>query len=709
MSGDKHSAIQRRMLDDIFPTADATATGHLSAEELVTYALGRLQPDELLRADQHLSTCVECLTLVEQAVDAVAVLPGSETDESLEAVNERQVLDLLTTHDAIEREFDYVLPSGLHSDTHVNLGKLCWTDQGLDNLARLLDRRLNGRRFDLIISHGWPMAAVARRMAWKYRAAVSTLVESQGYEAPALSHSIGPNRSALILIDVAVTGGLARRLSAMVVDSGSHVAAIAAIVDARIERKQPEVLSLCTVAIRRWNESDCPLTGVLEERVFNPVSYRMTTKKDAGRSPVSLFNSDSEFSDLWTAIYRAGAYQRHRIDGQVHYNGFIDTEKLLEHPVTGPQLVSEIGRRILAGTSDTPDVLVVPQRHRGRLFGTRLREFIYGETGKIPELIVVGIRRGRAVITDAVERKLYKRFVLVCDSATSHGGTLDTLCYRVTRLGAADVGAAVLVSRLKESCEEAFRNRLNGRFWRLYYFPLPAFWVEGNSREACPFCALRADIDGLARRLGLRALKELAESFVEGRGDRSQRGSLKPRPEPSNGDDLLQRCERRIAGGVTLHTLLTAMNDGMAPLELPEISAPWLPANKRAAMLESLPAGTIKWSGQSFERELMNCLAEEPSHQVWLAAANLFAREGRGEWLDRLGTQLSRPGCNRLPAQFWGWLVYDAVKYVQAQPAKASEAKTIIQRVRQSADRKLKQSLDEIARAIDEAASEPAP
>jgi hypothetical protein len=147
------------------------------------------------------------------------------------------------------------------------------------------------------------------------------------------------------------------------------------------------------------------------------------------------------------------------------------------------------------------------------------------------------------------------------------------------------------------------------------------------------------------------------------------------------------------------------MNDGMAPLELPEVSAPWVPANKRAAMLESLPSGSIKWSGQSFERELMNCLVHETSHQVWLAAANLFAREGRGEWLDSLGTQLSRPGSSRLPTHFWGWLTYDAVKYVQTQPAKASEAKAIIQRVRQSADQKTRQCLDEMVRAIDEATS----
>ena len=608
MSRDINSPIERRILDDLFGRQRAVATDHLSPEEVVNYALDRLEPEALVRADQHLGGCAECVTLVEEAVDAVAVLPQTEQADSSQALTETETLELLTRHNAIEREFDYVLPSGLHSDTHINLGKLCWTDQGLDTLARLLDRLLTGRRFDVIISHGWPIAAVARRMAWKYRPHVGTLVESQGYDPPGLSHSIAANRSVLILTDVALSGGLARRLAAMVVESGASVAAVATVVDARVDTDGQELLSLCKVVIRRWRESDSPLTGILERRVFNPVSYRMTTKKDAGRSPVSLFNTDPDFSELWTAIYRAGAYQRHRVDGQVHYNGFIDTEKLLEHPITGQQLVSAIGRRILNDTRDGPDVLIVPRRHRGRLFGTRLREFIYLESGTIPELIVIGIRRGRAVITETTARTLYGRSVLVCDSATSHGGTLDTLCYKAKRLGASRVGAAVLVSRLKESCEEAFKNRLNGRFWKLYYFPLPSFWVEGKNRDACPFCALRAEIDHLAQRLDLPALKSLAESFVEARGERSARPSFRPRPAPNTGDDLLQRCERRIAGGLTLHTLLTAMNDGMAPLELPEVSAPWLPANKRAAMLESLPAGAIKWSGHSFERSLTNCL-----------------------------------------------------------------------------------------------------
>ena len=599
--------------------------------------MGRLQTDDSARADVHLARCADCLALAEEALDAVAALPESEACALTPVSHEDQTLDLLTMHDAIERGFDYVLPSGLHSDTHINLGKLCWTDQGLDTLARLLDRLLTGRRFDVIISHGWPIAAVARRMAWKYRPTVGTLVESQGYDPPGLSHSIAANRSVLILTDVALSGGLAKRLAAMVVETGASVAAVATVVDARVDTDGQELLSLCKVVIRRWRESDSPLTGILERRVFNPVSYRMTTKKDAGRSPVSLFNTDPDFSELWTAIYRAGAYQRHRVDGQVHYNGFIDTEKLLEHPITGQQLVSAIGRRILNDTRDGPDVLIVPRRHRGRLFGTRLREFIYSESGTIPELIVIGIRRGRAVMTETTARTLYGRSVLVCDSATSHGGTLDTLCYKAKRLGASRVGAAVLVSRLKESCEEAFKNRLNGRFWKLYDFPLPSFWVEGKNRDACPFCALRADIDHLAHRLDLPALTGLLSPLLKRAASDQRVGHLRPRPEPRTADDLLQRCERRIAGGLTLHTLLTAMNDGMAPLELPEVSAPWLPANKRAAMLESLPAGAIKWSGHSFERSFTNCLSQETSHQVWLAAANLFAREGRGEWLGSSG------------------------------------------------------------------------
>ena len=90
---------------------------------------------------------------------------------------------------------------------------------------------------------------------------------------------------------------------------------------------------------------------------------------------------------------------------------------------------------------------------------------------------------------------------------------------------------------------------------------------------------------------------------------------------------------------------------------------------------------------------------------MWLAAANLFAREGRGEWLESLGTQLTRRGSSRLPTHFWGWLVYDVVKYVQAHPGEATAAKTIVQRARHSADGKTKAGLDQITRAIDQATS----
>ena len=41
---------------------------------------------------------------------------------------------------AIERAYDYVLPSGLHSDTHVRVGKLCHSEERLKEVAGALHR-----------------------------------------------------------------------------------------------------------------------------------------------------------------------------------------------------------------------------------------------------------------------------------------------------------------------------------------------------------------------------------------------------------------------------------------------------------------------------------------------------------------------------------------------------------------------------------------
>jgi len=416
---------------------------------------------------------------------------------------------------------------------------------------------------------------------------------------------------------------------------------------------------------------------------------------------LQLFDRDPHFAQLWERVFVAGAYEHHHVDGSAHHNGFIDTERLLEHPLTGEAIVDDLASLLISQTERPPDVLVVPRRHRGRLVGMRLRETIYRTTNVMPAMVTVGIRRGRAHLPESSRRLLEGQSVVVCDSAAGHGETLDVLCDMARVAGAASVGAAIVISRLKESCEEAFRARLDGKFWRLYYFPTPSFMVSQSDPSACPYCAVKAAIATTAARLGLPALRALADSFDTGGGDRAHDQFVQPRVRPESGEDFLRRCERRMAGGVTLHALCTAMNDGMAPLELPEVQDASIAPAKRAAMLESLPAGALKWSGRWLERSVQDCLAPASPHQVWLAAANLLAREGRMDWIDHLTGQLGRSGNHRLPTHFWGWLVFDTVTYLSANPGHIAEVRSKMERIAAKTDSTVRGGVKQVLEAIE--------
>jgi orotate phosphoribosyltransferase len=695
MTHDKNYLLDLQLFDELAALRPVPAGDHLSPEEVDAYVGNRLTDGAERQADAHLASCFECLDAAERAVKEASGV----SDEKAPEPRSTTVLKLLASSGAHQTGFDYVMPSGLHVDTHVSVGRVCWSDRAVDALVEAIDWLLAQRSFEAILSHGWPMAHVARRLAWRYRSKVRTFVESEGYEPVIFSRAIPQGASVAILTDVALSGGLAARLAAKVSASGACVAAVVAVVDARNDRSG-ELLSLCSLDVGRSRVAITKAGEALDRRDFNPCSYNVTVRKKDSRSPLELFHSDKQFAELWARVYVAGAYEHHRVDGMVHHNGFVDTERLLEHPLTGEVVVDDLARLVMAQSSRLPDVLVVPRRHRGRLVGMRLTESIYRATGAMPEVVSVGIRRGRAHISEANRRRLRDQYVVICDSAAGHGETLDILCDVAKTAGASMVGAAIIISRLKESCEEAFRARLAGRFWRLYYFPTPSFMVSQSDPTACPYCATKNSIVAAAHQLDLPALSALAESFAATGGDRSHGRFVRPRATPRSGEDFLRRCERRMAGGVTLHALCTAMNDGMAPLELPEVLDPSIPPAKRAAMLESLPSGALRWSGRWLERSVEECLAVPSPHQVWLAAANLLAREGRGDWINYLSSHLSRGRSHALPRHFWGWLVFNTVSYLSANPRQIAEVRRKVQQVEVEADSAVRAGVAQVLEAI---------
>jgi len=65
------------------------------------------------------------------------------------------VMDLLIRVGAIERACDYVLPSGLHSDTHVRVGKLCHSEESLRGIANAFNELMSDLKFDVVVASGW--------------------------------------------------------------------------------------------------------------------------------------------------------------------------------------------------------------------------------------------------------------------------------------------------------------------------------------------------------------------------------------------------------------------------------------------------------------------------------------------------------------------------------------------------------------------------
>jgi hypothetical protein len=259
----------------------------------------------------------------------------------------------------------------------------------------------------------------------------------------------------------------------------------------------------------------------------------------------------------------------------------------------------------------------------------------------LPLLEATG-RVGRYRIDESVARQLAGRSVLFVDVAIGHGDVLDEITLLAEEASAERVGAAVILSRLGESLEQALAQRLNGGFARLFSFAIPP--REGQ----CPTCQAREVAATISLRLPAGSAKRLAEHLAE-RSRRGQPSSVAKttRLRPSQlalfpaRDRILALCRRsREASGATLNALYTAMGDGMAPLSLPELFDHAIPPKHKIAILEHLPKGVLEWKGQTLVDQLHRVLLE-PDKSLAAAAVRLLAREGDTGWLTLLESSLN--------------------------------------------------------------------
>ncbi|MBW3595883.1 MAG: hypothetical protein KY475_01255 [Planctomycetes bacterium] len=591
------------------------------------------------------------------------------------------IAELLET-EVVERTFDYQLPSGLHCDTYVNVGRLCRSEESLQRVAKAFDLLLDDCEFDTILTNGWAMATVARRIASIRRERrEGRFVEEvicEGYQRLALAGDILPDSTVLVLVDVSVTGTLIGRLRELVERAGAVVAVVACLVEAESPRSKrlPSLRPLCRIPMDVVDPTTehCRRCDKIEARVFNPMSQCMTQRAAHPRSPSEFLAENEEAREFWRLVDLAHAYEHHRKEEQTHYIAFVDTRKLLEHPEVGSPLITQLSARIRECVE--PDVLLAPNRPRGKVLATMLAAALSSGGESLP--VVAAHRHQRRgdrrlssrpwFVRPADREYLQGRAVLVVDAAAGHGTTLDRLTQLAMEHNAKQVGAAVLVSRLPDACEQAFANRLSAGFTWLYHLPIRPVLIRGNDDSLCPICQRKAAIEQVARASGVDAIQQWLQHL-----GRPVRRSA-PAAQPSRRgqqlqlfpmcNDFLEHCREAVASGVTLHALNAAMTNGMAPLTLPEIFNNHIPSRNRAAMVEHLPQGTVEWSGETLADDLREFLSRGTAANVWRASAEILVKEGADDWLLQVDELLVRLRCTKANTSSTFWNHFACTAYV---------------------------------------------
>ena len=581
---------------------------------------------------------------------------------------EQLVRTILENAGAIERECDYALPCKLHSDIYINVARICESETALADIVSALDEALEDETFETIVSTNWALATIARRLVLRRTRQRPRIrhVTIEGYDPPNVLEEIKPGASVIVLLDVVVTGGQVSRVTEELQKQKARSVKAITIVDADFAGKciTTPLGRLCHIAMDLARPGECRRCGHLQPAEFNPIAGRMTKKKPP-RSPSEFLDQDPVAREFWDFVNTAAAFEHHRIIGRRHYVGFVDTARLLQYPATGAPIVKKLCQRITE-RSGVPDVVLVPKRVRGELFGRclvrGLKRFL-GASG-------VRIKRARQkaghFILDGVGDLSGLR-VLVADAAAGHGDTLDELTLLSISAGAASVAGAVLLSRFSEGCEKAFDKRLNGGFVRLYSMPVRPVTVRDKRRTNCSVCLRREHLRQAIADLPEGPVQEVAKKLVPARRFWRQIAAVGAHQMALFPQGPLGTCRPSVVSGIALHALHAAMNDGMAPLSLPEIASSEYSGAKRAALVADLPPGALE---PPLLEQLREFLKKGSDRAVWMAIVDFMYRSESADWVDCLGEAIenAESGNQWMDNRFWLWMIFVVYRLVRDRP-----------------------------------------
>jgi orotate phosphoribosyltransferase len=589
---------------------------------------------------------------------------------------------------AFEHEGDYRLPSGLHSATHFNLAKACGHPEMIHELACHLGQLLVNCEYDAIVTTGWPTGMIAREFVRMRPLPVRALVRVcyfEGYPPVPLSPVTRGSR-VVVLTDIIVTGGLVKAVVDIVKSAAATIAQVIAVVDgSNAKQTKTPFTALCKRDVAASPANKCRgCEQDSEEFEFNAVSCEMTRRKMRPRSPGEFLRSNPDIAQFWEFIDVAHAYERHRRESNKHYTSFIDTERLLTHETIGPAIVGKLLQHATERMG-TPNVFLIPARGRSRRLARRMLCAIKDRNVLwTPTVVEAQTMEGGFRVSAEQSQFLRGAKVLIVDTGASSGFSIEELYGIANAAGALMVGAAVIVSRMSDSQERALLSWLRGCFWRLFQLPIRPHTVPDEYSHFCPVCNRLGEIQSaasesqsepilrLSRELNSRRARKSRGSTAQNVGEVSQRQFvLISKPEAP----LLQRCGPSTASGITLHSLHAGMNDGMAPLELPETCDDSIPIRNRRAMVENLQANAWAGSSQTLLADAKRWLENHDPDQLWVAWVKFLNQGSCPYWIEALQQRLDKSGPARqqAPENIWSYIAYESYKLAKRSPQDRAE------------------------------------
>lgn len=622
----------------------------------------------------------------------------SDRDSRAQTIANAPLNVVFEEYGAFERNCEYVFPSGINCGVHFNLSKLCGNDAILVRLATEVERKLDDE-IDVLVANSWAMAMVARRIGRirnlrNGEASVRDVLCEQHCDGSVLTDVILEGERVAIVSDVAVRGSQIKAIIQEVEKKKGVVVSVGVIVTAKGAEFDFGVEAVRNVDLEIQSNNSAPATK--PRMHFNSLASAMTIKKTA-REPSRFVREDNDAIAVWEFIDRVvnetkgtgvQYYKRHHIDPSTntHYTQFVDTGRLLAHPRFGDELMERV-RDKLAEQSVVPEILIVPSRKRARLFADKLvGSFDFSSNNTLTVVVAEKDQRGFWHFPSGARESIRGKRTLIVDTAVGSGKTADLFGMAAAQFGATKIGVCTILSRLPESAELAFSERFSGGFFRLFNLPIRPVVIRGASKQECPYCYRIETLKRAAEMSGSAAIQQLSilrKRFVASKDPGDIPDKQLALFSDAKTDDIFKTCTPTVAGGITLHSLYAAQNNGMATLILPEVRDDRIPARNREAMLQDLPIGALQWSHGDLDNDILESLETVDLPSLWGAGAVALSSERYSNWFFCLKSVVERSmrlkKCDN--DTFWQRIAYSA--YMTSSDLPESEVNAMTSSVKE--------------------------